>query len=69
MIVADSNVVKIELIAKALGPLRERLVLVGGCAAGLLYTNPAAAPARVTYDVDNAPTASSKESTPRCRYF
>ena len=41
-----------ELIAKALGPLRKRLVLVGGCAAGLLFTDPAAAPARVTYDVD-----------------
>ena len=41
-----------ELIAKALGPLRERLVLLGGCAAGLLFTDPAVAPARVTYDVD-----------------
>ena len=52
MIASDPNVAKVELIAKALGPLRERLVLVGGCAAGLLFTDPAAAPARVTYDVD-----------------
>ncbi len=52
MIASDPNVAKVELITKALGPLRERLVLVGGCAAGLLFTDPAAAPARVTYDVD-----------------
>lgn len=52
MIASDPNIAKVELIAKALGPLRERLVLVGGCAAGLLFTDPAAAPARVTYDVD-----------------
>ena len=49
---SDPNIAKVELIAKALGPLRERLVLVGGCAAGLLFTDPAAAPARVTFDVD-----------------
>lgn len=52
MIARDPNVAKVELIAKVLGPLRERLVLVGGCATGLLFTDPAAAPARVTYDVD-----------------
>jgi hypothetical protein len=52
MIASDPNVAKVELIAQALGPLRERLVLVGGCATGLLFTDPAAAPARVTYDVD-----------------
>ncbi len=52
MSAGDPNVAKVELIAKALGPLRERLVLVGGCAAGLLFTDPAVAPARVTYDVD-----------------
>lgn len=48
----DPNLAKIELVAGVLGPLRERLVFVGGCAAGLLLTDPAAAPARVTYDVD-----------------
>lgn len=50
--VRDPNLAKVELIAGVLGPLRERLVFVGGCAAGLLLTDPAAAPARVTYDVD-----------------
>jgi predicted nucleotidyltransferase len=52
MIASDPNIDKVELIAHALGGLRERLVLVGGCAIGLLFTDPAAAPARVTYDVD-----------------
>jgi predicted nucleotidyltransferase len=48
----DPNLAKVELIAQALGPLREQLVFVGGCAAGLLLTDPAAGLARVTYDVD-----------------
>ena len=52
MIPSDPNVARVELIAGALGPLRDRLVLVGGCAAGLLFTDPGVAPARVTYDVD-----------------
>ena len=39
-------------MALALGPLRERLVFVGGCATGLLLTNPAAAGVRPTEDVD-----------------
>ena len=52
MNVHDPNVAKVELIAQALGELREQLVFVGGCAVGLLLTDPAAAPPRVTYDVD-----------------
>ena len=46
------NVAKVELVAQALGDLRERLVFVGGCAVDLLLTDMAAAPSRVTYDVD-----------------
>ena len=46
------NLARIELIADALGALREQLVFVGGCAVDLLLTDPAAAPTRVTYDVD-----------------
>lgn len=46
------NLAKLERVAHALGPLREQLVFVGGCAVDLLLTDPAAAPARVTYDVD-----------------
>jgi predicted nucleotidyltransferase len=46
------NLAKVELIAQALGLLRERLVFVGGCAVDLLLTDVAAAPSRVTFDVD-----------------
>ena len=46
------NVPKVELVAQALGGLREQLVFVGGCAVDLLLTDAAAAPSRVTYDVD-----------------
>lgn len=48
----DPNIAKVELVAHALGALCEELVFVGGCAAGLLITDTAAAPVRVTYDVD-----------------
>ena len=46
------NVPKVELVAQTLGNLREQLVFVGGCAVDLLLTDVAAAPSRVTYDVD-----------------
>jgi predicted nucleotidyltransferase len=52
MTAQDPNLAKVELIAAALGPLLERLVFVGGCAVGLLITDTAAAPVRVTFDVD-----------------
>jgi len=49
---ADPNVGSVEIVATALGQLRDELVLVGGCAASLLMDAPAAPPPRVTYDVD-----------------
>jgi predicted nucleotidyltransferase len=49
---ADPNVGSVEMVAAALGELREELVLVGGCAASLLIDAPTAPPPRVTYDVD-----------------
>ena len=52
MIRQRPNLARIEQVAEALGPLRERLVFVGGCAVDLLLTDLAAAPSRVTYDVD-----------------
>ena len=48
----DPNVQLVEVVAQALGELCDELVLVGGCAAGLLCTSPNAPPPRVTYDVD-----------------
>lgn len=40
------------LVAQKLGPVRERVVFVGGMIRGLLTTDPAAAPMRPTDDVD-----------------
>jgi len=42
----------VERIAQALGPLREQVVFLGGAAAGLLLTDPAAPSIRITRDVD-----------------
>jgi len=49
---ADPNIGLLIQVAEALGDLRERLVLVGGCATALLITDPAAAPVRASKDVD-----------------
>lgn len=49
---ADPNIRRVELVAAALGDLRDELVLVGGCAASLLIDAPTAPPPRVTFDVD-----------------
>ena len=49
---ADPNIELLTRVAEALGDLRERLVFIGGCATALLITDPAAAPVRVTADVD-----------------
>jgi predicted nucleotidyltransferase len=48
----DPNVQRVELVAAALGELRDKLVLVGGCAASLLIDTPTAPVPRVTFDVD-----------------
>lgn len=57
----DPNIATVELAAAALGPLVDELVLVGGCAVGLLITDRARPPVRQTIDVDLltevAPTA------------
>ena len=52
MIPGDPNVQRVELVAAALGELRDQLVLVGGCAVSLLIDSATASPPRVTYDVD-----------------
>lgn len=50
--IPDPNLAMLERIAEALGPLRRRVVFLGGCATGLLITDRAAAPIRATRDVD-----------------
>ncbi len=49
---ANPNLDLLLAIARALGPLRERVVFVGGCATGLLVTNQAVTDIRSTEDVD-----------------
>jgi predicted nucleotidyltransferase len=48
----DPNIPIVELVARALGPLRDELVLVGGCSVGLLITDQGRPPVRPTVDVD-----------------
>jgi hypothetical protein len=48
----NPNLEIMEIAAHALGPLCEELVFLGGCAAALLSTDPAAPPVRATRDVD-----------------
>jgi predicted nucleotidyltransferase len=49
---ADPNIEILAKVAAALGELRERMTFVGGCATGLLVTDPGASPVRATQDVD-----------------
>ncbi|MHB1199589.1 MAG: hypothetical protein ACYCZ6_08525 [Polaromonas sp.] len=56
----DPNILSVELVAVALGALREELVLVGGCAVGLLITDQARPPVRQTIDVDLVAEVTSK---------
>lgn len=49
---ADPNIEILTKVAQALGELRERMTFVGGCATGLLITDPGASPVRATQDVD-----------------
>ena len=48
----DPNIQQLEIIIRALGGLRQEVVLVGGCAVGLLITDDARPPVRATKDVD-----------------
>jgi len=49
---ADPNLARLEEAAVRLGSLLDETVLVGGCATGLLVTDPGASPIRPTVDVD-----------------
>jgi hypothetical protein len=46
------NLELLKLAADKLRPLLPEVVFVGGCATGLLISDPGAAPVRATYDVD-----------------
>lgn len=49
---ANPNIELLTGIAHAMGSLREQVVFVGGCATGLLITQPLVADVRATEDVD-----------------
>lgn len=46
------NLEILEAAVHRLGPIADELVFLGGCATGLLITDPAAPPIRMTRDVD-----------------
>ena len=48
----DTNIERLLAAARLLKPLLDELVFVGGCATGLLITDPAAPSVRPTFDVD-----------------
>lgn len=48
----DPNLAALRTVARALEPLADQLVFVGGAVAGLLVTDPLADTVRATYDVD-----------------
>lgn len=48
----NPNLEVVEIAARALGPMCDELVVLGGCATALLITDSAAPPVRVTRDVD-----------------
>lgn len=48
----NPNLLMLEMAAEKLGPLLDVVVFLGGCATGLLITDPAAPPMRATRDVD-----------------
>jgi hypothetical protein len=49
---ADPKLALLDLVAGALGPLREGFVFVGGCTTGILVTDITATAVRTTRDVD-----------------
>ncbi|MCW5672063.1 MAG: hypothetical protein KIT86_20585 [Hydrogenophaga sp.] len=49
---ADPNLALLMAMARAMGPLCEQVVFVGGCATGLLIDNPGLMDVRPTEDVD-----------------
>lgn len=73
---ANPNLELLIAITNAMGPLREQVVFVGGCATGLLITQPLVADVRATDDVDAirkscgfttcAPTSISRSRPTHC---
>lgn len=62
--IKDPNVAGVDLVASVLDSLMDELVLVGGCAVGLLITDMSRPPVRATGDIDLL-----TEVTPRSSYY
>lgn len=62
----NPNLSLLEAAVKLLEPLLDDLVFVGGCATGLLITDPAAVGIRATNDVDAITEARPMRSTLPC---
>jgi predicted nucleotidyltransferase len=62
----DPNVGLVQAVARALGALNDRVVFVGGCAAGLLVTDAARPPVRATVDVDLVTEVASRADYYAC---
>jgi len=50
--IANPNIQILEAAVARLGTMAEKMAFVGGCATGLLLTDPASSPVRATLDVD-----------------
>ena len=48
----NPNIEILTMAVSKLGPVADEMVFLGGCATGLMITDPAAPPVRVTTDVD-----------------
>ncbi len=48
----NPNIETLTMAVSKLGPVADEMVFLGGCATGLLITDPAAPSVRVTTDVD-----------------
>ncbi len=48
----NPNIIMLEKVAQILEPLIKDVVFLGGCATGLLITDPGVPPIRITLDVD-----------------
>jgi hypothetical protein len=48
----NPNIEILTSVVSKLGPVADELVFLGGCATGLLFTDPAVPPIRVTTDID-----------------
>lgn len=61
----DPNLAPLIKIARALGPLRDEAVFVGGSVVGLLMTDPAAQRIRPTDDIDLIVEITARPAKPR----